>query len=34
MSQERFEWLRRHNSEIHATKGSESNVKEVFDKAK
>ncbi|CAL6045975.1 Pyridoxal-5'-phosphate-dependent_protein [Hexamita inflata] len=34
MSEERFAWLRRHNAEIHATPGCESNVKEVFDKAK
>lgn len=34
MSQERFAWLRKHNAEIHATPGCESNVKEVFDKAK
>lgn len=32
MSKERFEWLERVGSEIHATPGSESNVKEVYDK--
>jgi len=34
MSKERFDWLKKHNAEIHATPGCESNVKEVFDKAK
>jgi len=32
MSRERFDWLENVGSEIHATPGSESNVKEVFDK--
>ena len=32
MSRERFEWLEELGSEIHATPGSESNVKEVYDK--
>jgi cysteine synthase len=32
MSRERFEWLEKMGSEIHATPGSESNVKEVYDK--
>ena len=32
MSRERFEWLEKVGSEIHATPGSESNVKEVYDK--
>jgi cysteine synthase len=32
MSRERFEWLETVGSEIHATPGSESNVKEVYDK--
>ncbi len=32
MSQERFEWLKNVASEIIATPGSESNVKEIFDK--
>ena len=34
MSQERFDWLRQIGSEIIATPGSESNVKEIFDKVK
>ena len=34
MSKERFEWLRKIGSEIIATPGSESNVKEIFDKCK
>ena len=34
MSQERFDWLKEVGSEIHATPGSESNVKEVYDKTK
>lgn len=33
MSRERFEWLQKVGSEIHATPGSESNVKEVYDKS-
>lgn len=32
MSKERFQWLKKVGSEIHATPGSESNVKEVYDK--
>jgi cysteine synthase len=34
MSRERFEWLEKVGAEIHATPGSESNVKEVYDKTK
>jgi cysteine synthase len=34
MSRERFEWLEEVGSEIYATPGSESNVKEVYDKTK
>ncbi len=34
MSRERFEWLEQMGSEIHATPGSESNVKEVYDKTR
>jgi len=34
MSRERFEWLEKMGSEIHATPGSESNVKEVYDKTR
>ena len=34
MSQERFDWLKEVGSEIYATPGSESNVKEVYDKTK
>lgn len=34
MSRERFEWLKKLGSEIHPTPGSESNVKEVYDKTK
>ncbi|MBN1338401.1 MAG: pyridoxal-phosphate dependent enzyme [Bacteroidales bacterium] len=34
MSQERFEWLRDIGAEIFATPGCESNVKEIYDKAK
>ncbi len=34
MSKERFEWLKEVGSEIYATPGVESNVKEVFDKTK
>jgi cysteine synthase A len=33
MSKERFDWLKKVGSEIHATPGSESNVKEVYDKS-
>ncbi len=33
MSRERFTWLEKMGSEIHATPGSESNVKEVYDKS-
>ncbi|TET69953.1 MAG: pyridoxal-phosphate dependent enzyme [Candidatus Aminicenantes bacterium] len=33
MSRERFEWLEKIGAEIHATPGSESNVKEVYDKS-
>jgi len=33
MSRERFGWLEKMGSEIHATPGSESNVKEVYDKS-
>jgi cysteine synthase len=32
MSKERFEWLKQISSEVIATPGSESNVKEIFDK--
>jgi cysteine synthase len=32
MSRERFEWLEKISSEVIATPGSESNVKEIFDK--
>lgn len=32
MSKERFEWLRNLGSEIYATPGCESNVKEIYDK--
>lgn len=32
MSRERFEWLEKIGAEIHATPGSESNVKEVYDR--
>lgn len=34
MSQERFEWLKKVGTEIFATHGSESNVKEIYDKVK
>jgi cysteine synthase A len=34
MSRERFEWLKRIAGEVIATPGSESNVKEIFDKCK
>ncbi len=34
MSRERFEWLKEIGTEIYATPGSESNVKEVYDKTK
>jgi cysteine synthase len=34
MSRERFEWLEKIGAEIHATPGSESNVKEIYDKVK
>ncbi len=34
MSQERFDWLRKVGAEIFATPGSESNVKEIYDKVK
>jgi cysteine synthase len=33
MSRERFDWLEKIGAEIHATPGSESNVKEVYDKS-
>jgi len=32
MSRERFEWLKQIGAEIYATPGSESNVKEIYDK--
>lgn len=34
MSRERFEWLEKVGSEIYGTPGTESNVKEVYDKTK
>ncbi len=34
MSQERFDWLRKIGAEVFATPGCESNVKEIYDKAK
>jgi len=34
MSRERFEWLEKIGAEIHATTGTESNVKEIYDKVK
>ncbi len=34
MSRERFEWLKKVGSEIYATPGTESNVKEIYDKVK
>jgi cysteine synthase len=34
MSRERFDWLEKMGSEIYATPGSESNVKEIYDKTK
>jgi len=34
MSKERFEWLKSIGAEVYATPGTESNVKEVFDKTK
>jgi len=34
MSRERFDWLEKLGSEIFATPGSESNVKEIYDKVK
>jgi len=34
MSQERFDWLHKVGAEVYATKGTESNVKEIYDKAK
>jgi len=34
MSQERFDWLHNVGAEVFATKGTESNVKEIYDKAK
>ncbi|KQC06214.1 MAG: pyridoxal-5-phosphate-dependent protein subunit beta [Candidatus Cloacimonas sp. SDB] len=34
MSRERFDWLREVGAEIFATPGSESNVKEIYDKVK
>ena len=34
MSKERFEWLQKLGTEIFATPGSESNVKEIYDKVK
>jgi len=33
MSRERFEWLEKIGAEVYATPGSESNVKEVYDKS-
>jgi cysteine synthase A len=33
MSRERFEWLEKVGAEVHRTPGSESNVKEVYDKS-
>ncbi len=33
MSKERFEWLEKIGAEVYATPGSESNVKEVYDKS-
>lgn len=32
MSQERFDWLKNIGSEVYATPGCESNVKEIYDK--
>ena len=34
MSQERFDWLHEIGAEVYATPGCESNVKEIYDKAK
>lgn len=34
MSQERFDWLKKVGAEIFATPGTESNVKEIYDKTK
>ena len=34
MSQERFDWLNKVGAEIFATQGTESNVKEIYDKVK
>ncbi|MCF7794311.1 MAG: pyridoxal-5-phosphate-dependent protein subunit beta, partial [Candidatus Cloacimonetes bacterium] len=34
MSQERFDWLHEVGAEVYATPGCESNVKEIYDKAK
>jgi cysteine synthase len=34
MSQERFDWLKKVGAEIYATPGTESNVKEIYDKVK
>lgn len=34
MSKERFDWLKKIGAEVYATPGCESNVKEIFDKAK
>ena len=34
MSEERFDWLKKVGTEIYATQGCESNVKEVYDKAR
>jgi len=34
MSQERFDWLHKVGTEVFATPGSESNVKEIYDKVK
>ncbi len=34
MSKERFQWLEKVGAEIYATPGSESNVKEIYDKTK
>jgi len=34
MSRERFDWLEEIGSEVHRTPGSESNVKEIYDKTR
>jgi len=34
MSKERFEWLHKVGAEVIATPGTESNVKEIYDKVK